>query len=133
MTDLKDRAAKWLKSNGSLVVAGIGLILIAINDSFIGVFMYAVVIHILGFSYIAGLYDKDYLSLDQVKALAKQKRGRNKPALTAFITLCAVSIVILVARDHWYLLVITIATIIGISIHIIDGMRRIKEYRETTA
>jgi len=49
MTDLKDRAAKWLKSNGSLVVAGIGLILIAINDSFIGVFMYAVVIHILGF------------------------------------------------------------------------------------
>ena len=133
MTDLKNRAAQWLKSNGSLVIVGTGLILIAINNSFIGVFMYAVVIHILGFSYIAGLYDKDYLSMSQIKTLATQKdRAKNKSALVVFLMLCAASIVILAARDHWYLLVITIATITAISIHIIDGLRRIKEYKEAT-
>jgi len=135
--ELKDKAAQWLKSNGSILVAVIGLVLIAINNSWLGLTMYTVVIHALGLFYIVGLYDKNYLSMEQVRAIAKQSKSKSKlekrKGLIILYTLCASSIIILVARDHWYLLIVTLVTIICVTIHVIDALQKLKKERRATS
>jgi len=128
----KEKAAKWLKSNGSILVAVIGLLLIAINNSWLGLAMYGIVIHILCLAYVMGLYDKNFISMEQVRTLAKQHRSKleKRKGLAILYTLCASSIIILVARDHWYLLVVTLITIVCVTIHVVDGIQKIRKERK---
>jgi hypothetical protein len=132
MIDLKDRSAEWLKSNWSLVVITIALGLIAINDSWIGLGTYFLTIHFLCMSYAVGLFDDNYLSMDKIKAVAKENKTKMEGIanLAFFIVLSVTGIVILVIRDHWYLLVITIATVIFLSIHLVDGIQKIRKYKK---
>jgi hypothetical protein len=127
---LKEKTAQWLRTNCSLIVLAIGLLLLAINDSWVGFVMYFAAIHYLLAAFIVGFYDDDFLDMDKIKALAKQKQTKIEAKLNqiTLLILCVSSIFILVARDHWYLLVVAVATIIFVSIHIIDGLQKI--YRE---
>jgi len=129
---LKEKMAQWLKSNYSLIVLAIGLLLLAINDSWLGLAMYCAVIHLLCATYIAGYYDENFIDVSEIRALVKQGKTKtdNRMSFISFFILCVSSIVILVVRDHWYLLVITIATIMFVSIHIIDGLQKIHKERK---
>lgn len=129
---MKEKAAKWFESYWSLVVAAIALGLIAINDSWIGLILYFAVIHLLFVAYVVGLFDSGFFGEDEIKKIAEENKTKIKDwtTLTIFIALCVVSIVILAARGHWYLLAITIATAVFFSIHILDGLRKVKKYKE---
>lgn len=128
---IKEKAAQWLKSNGGISIAVIGLVLIAINNSWLGLAMYTVVIHILCLSYVTGLYNRNFISMAQVRVLAKQHRSKleKRKGLAILYALCASSIIILVARDHWYLLVVTLITIVCLSIHVVDSIQKIRKER----
>ena len=133
--DLKGKAAKWLKSNWSLVVATIALGLIAINDSLIGLIVYFLVVHVLCIAYAAGLFDDNFLTENEIKTLAKKDKtkGEGWISLTSLIAFYMINIVVLAARNHWYLLVVTVATIIFVSIHMADGLQRIRKYKKEMA
>lgn len=122
----KDKAARWLKCNSALVIAAIGLILMAINDSIIGLAIYAIVIHILCVSFTVGLYDDRFLEAERVATLAKKNKGKRHYGVVAIaIILCSFAIVVLTARGHWYLVIITIVTMIMLAIHIADFLQRL--------
>lgn len=128
---LKDKMAGFLRSNSSIVVAVIGLLLIAISNSWLGLAMYAVVIHFMCAAYIIGLYDGNFLDIEQVRILVRQRKSNleKRKGLTILFTLCTGSIIILVMRDQWYLFVVTLITIICVTIHVVDALQKIKRER----
>jgi hypothetical protein len=132
MSNLKNRSAIWLKSNWNLVVITIALGLIAINDSWIGLGAYFLMMHFLCMAYAVGLFDDNFLSEDMIKALAERDKAKMEGIvnLTFFIVLSTAGIAVLVVRNHWYLLVITVATVIFLSIHIVDGIQKIRKYKK---
>jgi hypothetical protein len=135
MSNLKNRSAIWLKSNWNLVVITIALGLIAINNSWVGLGAYFLMIHFLCMAYAVGLFDDNFLSEDMIKALAERDKAKMEGIvnLTFFIVLSTAGIAVLVIRDHWYLLVITVATVIFLSIHIVDGIQKIRKYKKEMA
>ena len=123
--NLKEKTGEFLKGNVAVILMSISLFLIGITDSLLGLVLYTVIIHILCVVFFIGLYEPNFIVFHkQEKWIERQKR--NNLFIRYIVVLLSASVIILVARGHWYLLIVTIIATILEAIHVIDTIRSMK-------
>lgn len=120
---LKEKTGDFLKGNIAVILMSISLFLVGIADSLLGLILYTIIIHILCVAFFIGLYEPNFIVMNN-QWIDKQKKSNL--FVTYVIVLLGSSVVILVARGHWYLLVATIIAATLGAVHIIDAVRKMK-------
>ena len=120
MEELKNRVAYLVKTYTIAIIIPVTLSLTAISDWWLGLLVYCIIIHTGCIAYVAGLYDPNFLT--------KVRRARiNPPYLLYLLFLFSASLIVLGARGHWYLFIVTIVTYVLMFVHVIDALLKARK------
>ncbi len=128
---MKDKTAKFLKSNHTIIILYFGLFLIAIGNSTIGVIIYGFISHLLLSALIIGLYRPNYIKevdelIEKLKASDSYiARAKFRLVAHGFFSVCFLGI-----YDQLYLAIITVATYALMYIYTVDANKTAKKARK---
>jgi hypothetical protein len=128
---MKDKTAKFLKSNYVTIILYFGLFLIAIGNSIIGAIVYGLISHAMLLGLIVGLYKPKYI--EEVDDLIKKLKASKSYVVRAKLRLiahCIFSVCVLGIYDQLYLATITIALYALLYVYTVDADKTAKKSLE---
>ncbi len=128
---MKNKIAKFLKSNHTTIILYFGLSLIAIGSPIIGAIIYGLIIHLLLSALIIGLYRPEYIKeVDELIEKLKASDNYIRRAKFRLIAHCTFSVCILAIYHQWYLVAITIATYALLYVYTVEAGKTAKKARK---